>query len=328
MYDAAFFGDAGTVDRVYGRGRKDQVAAAAHLYPDVVNAENFDQCASHLQELGVIFSTWGMPALTEAQWARLPRLKAVFYAAGSVQHFARPLLERGIVVVSAWQANAIFVAEFTVAQIILAAKGYFRNSASYTAGRGKAVIPGRAYSDETVAVLGAGAIGRKVIQLLADFSLRVIVFDPFLSKEDAAALGVDKVTLEQAFERGRVVTNHLANKRETVKMLNADLFGRMRDDAALINTGRGATIDEDALISELTARPSLSAFLDVTHPEPPLPGSPLFRLPNVHLSSHIAGVLGDDVVKMADCCIQEFHEWSAGKPLRYSIDLNLFEHLA
>lgn len=328
MCNAAFFGDARTIDRVYGNGRKEQIAAATHLYADTVNAANFDQHAPHLRELDIIFSTWSMPALTEAQWDSLPRLKAVFYAAGSIQHFAAPLLARGIVVVSAWQVNATFVAEFTIAQIVLAAKGYFRNSESYTVGRGKNAVPGRAYSGETVAVLGAGAIGRKVIELLRHFSLRAIVFDPYLSDSDAAALGVEKVTLEQAFERGFIVTNHLANKPETVKLLNAKLFRRMRDGAAIINTGRGATIDEEALISELMARPSLSAFLDVTFPEPPLADSPLFQLPNVHLSSHIAGVLGGDVAAMADSCIEEFHAWRVGKALRHRVDPARFAQLA
>ena len=76
-----------------------------------------------------IFSTWGMPKLTEDEIADcLPNLRAVFYAAGSVQSFARPFLNRGIKVFSAWAANAVPVAEYTVAQIILANKGFFAAS--------------------------------------------------------------------------------------------------------------------------------------------------------------------------------------------------------
>ena len=76
----------------------------------------------------VIFSSWGMPALTEAQIAaHFPNLEAVYYAAGTVQYFARPFLKRGVRVFSAWAANGVPVVEFTVAQIVLAGKGYFQS---------------------------------------------------------------------------------------------------------------------------------------------------------------------------------------------------------
>lgn len=328
MKNAAFFGQAGTIDRVYGQGRKEQVASATCLYPEVVGAAEFDTHVSALQDLEVIFSSWGMPALSGEQWARLPRLAAVFYAAGSVQHFARPLLERGVVVVSAWQANAVPVAEFTLGQILLATKGYFRNVPQYKRGLGRGAYHGKGNYGETVAILGSGAIGRRVIGLLRHFALRVVVFDPFLSDMDAQALGVERVTLEEAFGQAYVVSNHLANKPETVGLLNADLFHKMRDDATFINTGRGATVDEEALIAALQARPSLTALLDVTFPEPPLPESPLYRLLNVFLSSHIAGAIGDEVVRMADYCLEEFEAWSLGKPLRYEVTLAMLEHMA
>jgi phosphoglycerate dehydrogenase-like enzyme len=111
---AAFFGHADQIKRVYKQGRE-QVAAATNLYPHIVNGADFEAHVPHLQDLEVIFSTWGMPPLTEGQIAQLPRLQAVFYAAGSVQGFARPFLERHVLVVSAWAANAVPVAEFTLA---------------------------------------------------------------------------------------------------------------------------------------------------------------------------------------------------------------------
>ncbi len=326
---AAFFGHPATIDRVYAMGRKELVAAETGLYPAVVTAADFEDHVAALQDLEVIFSTWGMPHLTAAQWDRLPRLAAVFYAAGSVQGFARPLLERGVTVVSAWQANAVPVAEFTVAQTLLAMKGYFRNCRQYAAVRGRQpVLHGRGNFGETVAVLGAGAIGRRVIALLKNFSLRVVVYDPFLSDADAAALGVEPVTLSEAFSRGCVITNHLANNLGTVRLLNGDLFARMRDEATFINTGRGATVDEPALIAALRERPSLTALLDVTDPEPPLPDSPLFDLPNVHLSAHIAGALGDEVVRMADYCLEDFRAWQTGEPLHYAVTLAMLDTMA
>ncbi|WP_309719876.1 hydroxyacid dehydrogenase, partial [Armatimonas sp.] len=257
------------IERVYGKERQERLG-----YPRVVAPAQLDTLLPELAETEVIFSTWGMPCLTEAQLDALPKLRAVFYAAGSVQGFARPLLERGITVVSAWLANGVPVAEFTLAQILLSAKGYFRNVDEYRATqnyRGSARGPG-CYG-ETVALLGAGAVGREVIQHLKPFSLHILVFDPFLSEDAARALGVEKVGLDEAFARGIVVSNHLANNPQTAQMLKATHFAQLRSGATFINTGRGLTVVESELADVLRARLDLTALLDVTWPEPVPPDS-------------------------------------------------------
>jgi len=270
MTQAAFFGDAARIARVYARGRRELVAARTDLHPAVLTRADLGPEHAGLE---VLFTTWGMPKLSPEDLDKLPHLRAVFYAAGSVQGFARPLLERDITVVSAWQANGVPVAEYALAQILLAGKGYFRKVSH---GRPPATPwseEGRAEGNfgATVSLLGAGAIGRVLIGLLRPFHLQILVFDPYLSEDAAAQLGVEKVTLEDAFSRGRVVSNHLANLPQTVGMLHAAHFRRLRDGATFINTGRGQTVNEPDLVAELSARPSLAALLDVTHPEPPRP---------------------------------------------------------
>jgi phosphoglycerate dehydrogenase-like enzyme len=326
---AAFFGNRQTIDAVYGHGRREKVAEMTRLCPEVINLDNFDGFAGQLRDIEVIFSTWGMPLLSPSHLERLPALKAVFYAAGTVREFAAPLIERGITVVSAWQANAVPVAEFTLAQILLAAKGYFRNTrafdcpaAIHTAYRGHGCF------GESVSLLGAGAVGRKVIELLRPFNFRLLVFDPFLPEQRARDLGVELVSLESAFADGYIVSNHLANLPETQRMLNRTLFQSMRPDAIFINTGRGATVDEEGMIDVLRARPDITALLDVTFPEPPAEGSPLYTLPNVHLSTHIAGSLGDEIIRLADYCIEEFRAWLAGAPLRYAVTEQMMKTMA
>lgn len=330
MIKAAFFGNSNTIERVYAQGRREKAAALADLYPAVVDLSNFDEHAPGLGDLEVIFSTWGMPALTPAHLDRLPALRGVFYAAGSVQGFARPFLERGITVVSAWQANAVPVAEFTLAQILLANKGYFRNTRQCRTHEGRTSRPfvGPGSYGETVALLGAGAIGRRVIELLRPFTLEVIVFDPFLSDETAAQMGVRRVDLEEAFATGYVVSNHLANNPQTVGMLRGGLFAEMRLDATFINTGRGATVDEPGLIRALQERPDLTALLDVTDPEPPRPDSPLYALPNVQLTSHIAGSVGDEVVRQADWCLDAFVPWQRGETPPGNVTLAMLQTMA
>jgi len=129
---AAFFCDWGEerIDYVYARGRRERVADLTELYPHLVCRDNFEEHVGNLGDLEVIFSTWGMPALSRDELAQLPALKLLLYGAGSVKGFAGPFLERGVPIVSAWRINATCVAEYVVAQIVLSCKGFFRNDDS------------------------------------------------------------------------------------------------------------------------------------------------------------------------------------------------------
>lgn len=321
---AAFFGDIGpageTVEGVYGSHYLQTLNRLTHLYPAIVTSENIASCLPEIRDVEVIFCTWGMLKLTDAYLDQMPELRAVFYAAGSVRHFAQPLLRRNITVVSGWAANAVPVAEMTVAQILLSNKGYFRNGREFTGpDRFRSAYRGSGNFGATVALLGAGQIGRKVVELLSPFRLRIVVFDPFMKDADAKVLGVERVSLEQAFAQGQVVSNHLADAPSTRQMLKASLFASMKQGATFINTGRGETVAESGLIEVLRVRPDLTALLDVTEPEPPAKDSSLWSLPNVRLSSHIAGAIGDEVGRVAEVVIEEFQAWELGKPLRYAV---------
>jgi phosphoglycerate dehydrogenase-like enzyme len=328
---AAFFGNTGpageTLEQVYGSQRFERLRQCTDLYPTIVTSQNMDACLPELQDLEVIFGTWGLMPLTDAQLDCLPSLRALFYAAGFAGYFARPLLRRGIIVTSSAAANAIPVAEFTLAQILLANKGYFRNvreyreTANYT---GSFVGPGN--YGMTVSLLGAGQIGRKVIELLRPFNLCVIVFDPYLSESEAAALGVTKVSIREAFSHGNVVSNHVADVPDTFGLIDGPLFASMAANATFINTGRGRTVKHEDLISVFRARPDLTALLDVTDPLEPLPpDTALWKVPNIHISSHIAGSRGWEVGRVADLAIEEFERWRRAEPLRYSITVDKLE---
>ena len=284
-------------------------------------------------DVEVVFSTWGMPAFTEEEIrAYLPNLKCVFYGAGTVQKFARPFLNCGVKVFSAWAANAVPVAEMTVAQIILSNKGYFLTNRIYRES-GKASAKAVFHKcngnyGETVGIIGAGMIGKLVIQMLKQYNLKVIVFDPFLSDEKADELGVEKCELAELFERAFVVSNHLANNAQTQGMLCYDHFRRMRENAVFINTGRGAQVVEDDLVRVLTERPDLTALLDVTNPEPPVEGHPFYTLPNCLLTPHIAGSGGDEVARMGEYMLDECKTYLAGEPCQYEVSLKMLETMA
>ena len=300
------------VHYVYTPEQIERIAGLTELRPGVYSAESLEK--DDFSDVELIFSTWGMPSLTVQQLERMPNLKAVFYAAGATDYFARPFFERGVKVVSAWQANAIPVAEFCHAQIMLALKGYFRNTRTV---RSRAdwekahKMAGPGCYGETVALIGAGAIATLTKQMLERHKINVIVVP---SRAEHRT-----VSLEEAFSKAFVVSNHLPNREDNIGVLNGKLFESMREGAVFINTGRGAQVNESELIEVLEKRPDLTALLDVMHPEPPEEGSKLYTLPNVRLSTHIAGSINDEVHRMADYVIEELERYLAGEELRYEV---------
>ena len=318
---------------VYGEETVKALQTQLQISPDIYTKADILEDPAAFSEVELIFSTWGMPKFTEEEIkACLPSLRCVFYGAGTVQAFARPFLACGVKVFSAWAANAVPVAEMTVAQIILANKGYFLTNRLYRTQGNKAAKDAfaacRGNYGETVGIIGAGMIGKLVIQMLKSYRLKVLVFDPFLPDEAAAALGVEKCDLHALFERSFVVSNHLANNEQTRGMLNYDLFCRMRENATFINTGRGAQVVEDDLVRVLRERPDLTALLDVTYPEPPVEGHPFYTLPNCLLTPHIAGSAGDEVARMGEYMLAECKACLDGGECRYEVTEHMLETMA
>ena len=326
-YEAAFLcNSTENLERVYGAGRRAKIEGRVETVPGVVSTQSLRQRRLELSKVRYLFSTWGMPVLGAAELAILPSLQAVFYAAGSVQHFARSLLAAGITVVSAWAANAVPVAEYTTAQITLAAKGFFRAVRNVGRPYERDAFPGM--FDTDIGILGAGMIGSLVISMLPKSELRLHVFDPYLSDEKARRLGVHPESIESVFSNSMVVSNHLADNAGTRRLINGSLLRMLPRNGTFINTGRGATVHERELIDLLSERADLTALLDVTDPEPPDEDSPLRGMENVILTPHIAGSIGNEVRRQADFVIAEFENLLAGNPLKYSVTSEMLETMA
>ncbi len=319
--------------RIYSQDIRKRLFLSTELCDDVFSKDDVLKNKDMFSDTLYIFSTWGMPVFTKEEISEyFPKLRCIFYAAGTVQYFAKPFLECGIKVFSAWAANAVPVAEYTVAQIILANKGFFAASRYQSIGDlKKAAFLKECYPGsfgEYVGIIGAGMIGSLVIEMLKSYKLRVKVFDPFLSDEKAEKLGVKKCSLEEIFSTCFVISNHLANNNETKGMLNKSHFEAMREYAVFLNTGRGAQVIERDLCEVLKKREDITAILDVTDPEPPAADHPFYKLQNCILTPHIAGSYGDEVRRMGEYMAEEYQRYINNERNLYEVTLKMLETMA
>ena len=317
-----------------GDAGRDRLRMVARLLDDEPVGDWADPRADALlAEAEVILGHWGCPYLDASVLDRAPRLGLFAYAAGTVKTTIDPMIfERGVRVTSCADANAEPVAEFTLAAILFAnkdvlwrrdrmrdpgLKGFRQRPTVAVGNRGK-----------TVGIVGASLVGRRVMELLRAFpDLSVVLHDPFVTVEEATALGARKVDLDELCATSDVVSIHAPDLPSTQRMIGREELGRMRTGATLVNTARGALVDHDALRDEL-AGGRLYAVLDVTDPEP-LPDDDLLRtLPNAFVTPHLAGSEGTELGRLADGAVDEIERWVSGRPARNEVRREQLTRLA
>ncbi|THV35267.1 hydroxyacid dehydrogenase [Glycomyces buryatensis] len=298
----------------------------AHLDFDpahMITETGTEQSRRLLADAEVLLAGWGAPPVPAGL---APRLRAVVYAGGIAATCLTDPAEhaaRGVVASNARVVNAVPVAEYTLAMILLANKKARYAEREYRELRRQpGTSPGGIGNyGRTVGIVGASQVGRRVIELLRSFELDVVVYSPELTRESAAALGVRIGTLEEVAAQSHVLSLHQPLIPETVGQIDAHILDLLPDGATLINTARGAVVDEAALMTELrTGR--IEAILDVTDPEPPPPDSELWRLPNVVLTPHIAGSMGNELHRIGDSVAAEIERFTRGLPFAHPEDLD------
>ncbi|MGW1721996.1 hydroxyacid dehydrogenase [Streptomyces sp. NPDC002306] len=295
----------------------------ADIDPDLVVRDFADPVtAPALAGAEVLISGWGCPRLDPDALAAAPRLRTVLHAAGSVRGLVDDALwDRGITVSSAVTGNALPVAEYTLAMILLAGKDAFAHRDRF---RTTHAPPTPAETAATgnlgrrIGIIGASRVGRRLLALLRPFDFEVLLHDPYVDPAEARALGAEPRTLEDLLRRSDIVSLHAPDIPETHRMLDRGRLALIRDGGVLINTARGALVDPDALTDELVSG-RLHAILDVTEPEPLPTGSPLYRLPNVFLTPHIAGSLGNERERLGRIVVAELEHLAAGLPLAHEV---------
>lgn len=282
---------------------------------DGEKAPTAEEAAGLLGEADIAITSWGTPTFTAELLTAAPKLKLIVYAAGSVRKFATDAMwDRGVRVCSCAHAIGFGVAEYTVGSIVMGLRNAFNCAASMRRNE-KNSQPRRDLFQSTVGVVSLGAVGRQVVRLLEPFGCRVLAYDPHVSADVVDSLGVEMVSLEQLLGESDAVTLHAPNLPQTRKMIGDAQLSMMRDGALLVNTSRGAVIDEAALIAHLEEG-RLFAMLDVTDPEPAPADSPLRRLANVFLTPHIAG---GPSKRIGEQCLDEVKRFLAGQPQVFEV---------
>lgn len=278
----------------------------------------------HLAEVEVLITGWGSPHVDAESLRRLPRLRAVVHTAGTMRRIAtRALWEReDILVTTAARANAVPVAEYTLAQILLAGKQSLVREAAHRRDRGRdrdrtLQLDHGGNFGAVVGLIGASRVGREVALLLRHFDLTVLISDPHVSDEAIRELGAEPSDLERLFRYSDVVSLHAPDVPATRGMVTRELLGSMPDGTTFINTARPALVDLDALRQEVLSG-RLSAVLDVH--DGLAPDDPLWEAPTASITPHIAGSLGNELHRLGESALEEVRRLRDGRPAQQPVD--------
>ena len=301
----------------------DRLRRTADIDPALVVRDFADPAAAPaLARAEVLITGWGCPHLDADALAAAPGLRTVLHAAGSVRSLVgEALWNHGVAVSSAVTGNAVPVAEYTLAMILLMGKDAFTHRERFR------LTHAHPTPAETApignlgrrgGVIGAARVGRRLLELLRPYDFEVLLHDPYVDAAEAAELGAQLFSLEDLLRHSDIVSLHAPDIPETRHMLDRDRLALVRDGGVLINTSRGALIDHAALTDELVSG-RLHAVLDVTDPEPLPAESPLYRLPNVFLTPHIAGSLGNELERLGRIVVEELERLAAGLPPAHQV---------
>ena len=228
------------------------------------------EASEFIAEAEGIITGWEAGPLTGRNYDAAKRLKVVGVIGSSVQHLA-PLeaLDRGIVILNTAAAIGHSVAEFALTQILCLLKDTVDNHRAVAEGGwlNWSEQPGRDLWGRKVGLIGLGACGRIMARLLKGFDCEIMGYDPHLPEELAAGLGVKMVDLETLLRESEIVSLHAGKTEETRHMMDRQTLSLLRDGAILVNTSRGALIDEEA-VAEKVKEGKIKVALDVF--EPPL----------------------------------------------------------
>ncbi|WUJ69795.1 hydroxyacid dehydrogenase [Kribbella soli] len=257
----------------------------------------------------VLLTSWGTPHLGKELWSDGNGPKVVAHAAGTVKNLIDPaILDQGVAVFSAGPRIAWSVGEYCLASMLTLARRLPRfDGAVRTGGWKQTEYRGHELAGAKVGIIGASSTARALITLLKPFGCDLAVYDPYLSAERAAELGVRPATLEDAAS-GPFLSIHVPNVPETKGMITRALIENLPDGAVVVNSSRGPAIDQEALLEHaLDGR--IYAALDVYDPEPPKFDEKVLSAQNLLLTPHIAGDTAEGHLALAGYVLKDALQW-------------------
>jgi phosphoglycerate dehydrogenase-like enzyme len=286
-----------------------------------------DEFAEQIEDMDICITHWGCPKFTDKVLEKANRLKLIAHAAGSVGWLVtNEVYDKGIKVCSSNKIMAKSVAEGVLTYILTG----LRKTVQYDrAMRNGGVWP--SYKDasslfnQKIGLIGLGTVGRFLLDLLVPFNVAVKVYDPYISKESLE--GYNNIvlcsTVEEVLVWGNIISIHASKTPETYHMINEDRLKLIKDGALLVNTSRGANIDEKALIEELRKN-RFNAILDVYEEEPLPLNNELRQLENVAVMPHVASL---DGLYLTYAMIDEIKRFLNEESLQLEVKREAWRHM-
>ena len=312
--------------------------ALAALADDVVSNEEAEpwsdlDLVEYLDSnVRAIITAGGSPKIDRRALEAAPNLEIVAHAQGTVKlYYTEDVWRRGVHVTHAASVIAEAVAEYTIGAILVGLRGFVTGHALVMEGAWKQASGGTdiggLLADRRVGVIAASQVGQRVIPLVRAFTDDVVLYDPFVDEEQAAALGVELLDLNELMRTSDVVTMHAPVLPETRHMVGRAQLELMKPGALLVNSARSWMIDQTAFY-EVLAAGRIGAVLDVFDEEPLPDGSPFRGLPNVVLTPHIAGWTAETRSRHLSSMVDELTRYFSGEPLQHEIMVEALARMA
>lgn len=267
--------------------------------------------------------------LTAAVMDSSPRLRVVArHGAGYDNIDVGAATERGIIALYTPRTHSDTVADHTVGLMIALAKKIpqAHNALKF---EGKWQVReeyiGSDVSGKTLGIIGLGRIGQRVARRAKGFNMKILAYDPYVTKNRAEEIGARLVDLKTLLQSSDFITIHVALTKETHSLIGERQFNFMKKGAFLVNTARGAVVDEEAMLKALTSGRLAGAALDVFKKEPPNPENLLFKLDNVVVTPHMAAHTKEARRRMAVCVAEDVVKGLKGERPTNMINPEVFE---
>ncbi|MGZ9585791.1 hydroxyacid dehydrogenase [Paenibacillus marinisediminis] len=278
-----------------------------------------EQLCANLKDVDICVTGWGTPIFDEEVLRHANKLRLVAHTGGSVRPYVTDeAYGQGIRATSGNLVFAESVAESVIAYALASLRDIPRYSSELKQGIWPDNFNNKGLLDKTIGIVGYGMISKFVIEMLKPFHANIKVFSRHIAEEELVKHNMQKADLPEIFSTCDIVSIHSGNTKENYHLITEDLMNRMPDGSLLINTARGAIIDEEAMCRVLE-KGKIKAVLDVFEVEPLPPGHKLMELDNAILMPHMGGPTIDRRLIVTRTLIEDMKSFLNGEPMKGEI---------